>query len=828
MGRQPSGTVTFLFTDIEGSTRLLTELGTRRYSEALDAHRRLLRATFERHHGYEVDHEGDAFMVAFQSAHEAVVAAAEAQRALSEHAWPGGHELRVRIGVHTGEPEVAPPKYVGIDVHRAARIAAAGHGGQVLLSQSTRDLVQTDDSRDLGEHRLKDLAAPERIWQLGDAEFPPLKSLYQTNLPVPATPFVGRERELAEASELIFGGLRLLTLSGPGGTGKTRLALQVAAAVGDGYPDGIWWVPLAPLGDPALVLPTVGEALHAKGDLAAHIAGRRLIVLLDNFEHVIDAAGGVGALVAACPHLTVLVTSRERLGVAGEHEYAVPTLTPSEGFELFSARTRALGTEIAEDQARRELCERLDNLPLALELAAARTKLFSPTQLLERLGQRLDLFKGGRDADPRQRTLRATIDWSYDLLTPEEQLLFARLSVFAGGCTYEAAELICGADEDTLQSLLDKSLVRRRQGFGGEPRYWMLETIREFAAERLTQLSQSESLAGRHASWFCELALRLEKPVRYGDPVATARVTAELDNMRAGLEWLAQHGEIGQAVRIIDALWYFWITRGSVTEGLRWAHWAVAEAPKASPDECALALIDASELFRFFGDRDQALRIKRGLLPELRELSPDRHFPATLSDTADMLAEAGEFDEARRLGGDAVAWRRRLGAPTGIGHALANLGMVEFRAGDFARARALNEEALTFFEEPYVPTMIAGAALLAGESARREGDGARARHHLLRALRLSQELGQRGTFPELLQEIAAAGSGGPSDAVRLLGASERLLTEMGVPRWDPSDSGRTIATLRTELGDDAFTHAWAEGLELTEDEALALAAKYLD
>jgi predicted ATPase len=309
-----------------------------------------------------------------------------------------------------------------------------------------------------------------------------------------------------------------VTPSGPGGTGKTRLALQSAASAADGYPEGIWWVSLAPLADPSLVLPTAREVLGAQGDLPREIGGKTLLLLLDNFEHVIDAARKVGALVGACPHLTVLVTSRERLQLAGEHEYPVPAMATLDGLELFAARARALGAEVDGDEAARELCERLDNLPLALELAAARTKLFSPAQLLERLGQRLDLFKGGRDADPRQRMLRATIEWSYDLLSPEEQRLFAHLAVFAGGCAYDAAQEICGADEDTLQSLLDKSLLRRRDGPAGEPRYWMLETLRQFAAERLDERGESEALA----QWHAELAERLQEPMRDGDPEATA------------------------------------------------------------------------------------------------------------------------------------------------------------------------------------------------------------------------------------------------------------------------------------------------------------------
>ncbi|MDP9231535.1 MAG: tetratricopeptide repeat protein [Actinomycetota bacterium] len=821
MRELPRGTVTFLFTDIEGSTRLLHDLGDG-YADVLGEHRRLLREAFARNGGVEVDTQGDAFFAAFARASDAVAAAEEGQRALE----PG--PVRVRIGIHSGEPVVTDEGYVGLDVHRAARIAAAAHGGQVVLSQSARDLAGRDDLRDLGEHRLKDLTAAERIWQLGDTEFPRLKTLYQTNLPVPATPFVGRDCELADASSLLQDGVRLLTLSGPGGTGKTRLALQAAAAAADGYPDGIWWVPLAPLADPALVLPTAGEVIGTQGDLARELGGKRLLLLLDNFEHLIDAAREVGALVAACPNLTVLVTSRERLQVAGEHEYPVPAMASPDGLELFVARARALGTEIAGDHAVRELCERLDNLPLALELAAARTKIFSPAQLLERLSKRLDLFKGGRDADPRQLTLRATIEWSHDLLGTEEQQLFARLSVFAGGCVYDAAEEICDADEDTLQSLLDKSLLRRGEGPAGAPRYWMLETIRQFAAERLDERGEEEALARRHAEWHAELATRLQEPMRDGQADATARLTAEIDNLRGALEWLARHGDARQGLRIVWGLWYFWVTRGLLGEGLRWAHWAVDEAPNAPLEERLFGLLGASEIFRMVGDRSVALELKGSLVSQFRELGNESRVAATLADMAEIHASAGNFAEGRRLGDEALGLRRKLGARWGVAHALAHLGMVEFCAGDFTQARALYEEAVALAEEPSVPTTLAAGSLMAGESARREGDFAGAARLLLRALGLFEELGERGAFPELLQEIAAASPGHTTEAVRLLGASERLLLEMGVERWDPPDYEQTLETLRAELGDAGFGEAWAAGEALSEEEALSLAARLLD
>ena len=415
----PPGTVTFLFTDIEGSTQLLHELGAERYAEALADHRRLLREAFAAQGGVEVDTQGDAFFVAFPTAPGALAAASAATQQLV------GGPIRVRMAVHTGTPHVADEGYVGVDVHRAARIAAIGHGGQVLVSAATRALVN-GGLTDLGDHRLKDLSAPERLYQLGESEFPPLKSLYRTNLPVPGTPFVGRERELAEVLELLGReDLRLLTLTGPGGTGKTRLALQAAGAAADDYQDGVFWVPLAPLREPELVLETTARTLGADQDLAAHVSDKSLLVLMDNFEHVLGAAADVAELLAACPTIRVIVTSREPLHVSGEQEYGVPPFAHEEAVRFFIGRARAVDDSFQANGSVAEICHRLDELPLALELAAVRVKALSPAQMLALLERRLPLLTGGaRDLPERQRTLRATIEWSYELLSSAEQSLF--------------------------------------------------------------------------------------------------------------------------------------------------------------------------------------------------------------------------------------------------------------------------------------------------------------------------------------------------------------------------------------------------------------------
>ena len=537
----PSGTVTFLFTDIEGSTRLLRELGDEAYGEALGDHRRKLRAAFARNRGVEVDTQGDAFFVAFATAQDALAAAAEAHEAL------GDGRVQVRIGVHTGTPLLIDGGYVGADLHRAARIAAAAHGGQTVASAATAELARGSELFDLGLHRFKDLAAEERVFQLGSGDFPPLRSLYRTNLPVPATPFLGRHSEVREVVELVTrSDVRLVTLTGPGGTGKTRLSLQAVAEAADEFPDGVWWVPLAALRDPAVVPATTARALGIAeqagrdiGDvLAEAIAGKRLVLVFDNAEHLLPGVAHSVARPLETDGPTVVVTSRERLRLQAEHTFAVPSLTTGDARELFVARARQVDASFEATSTVDEICGRLDDLPLALELAAARTALFSPEQLLERLSGRLDLLKGGRDTDARQQTLRATIAWSFDLLEPAEQELFASLAVFVGGCTLEAAEEVCRADVDVLQSLLDKSLVRRRvTPFG--PRYWMLETIRDFAVEQLETLPSRGELRRRHAEAFAELAEKADVQLRRGPDQQEwgDRIAEDHDNVRAGLRF---------------------------------------------------------------------------------------------------------------------------------------------------------------------------------------------------------------------------------------------------------------------------------------------------
>src|SRR6266540_307419 len=546
----PTGIVTFLFSDIEGSTRLLDELGAEAYAAALAEHQRLMREAFAAHGGVEVDTQGDAFFVAFPEADGALAAAAQAQTAL------GGGPIRVRMGIHSGEPLLTEEGYVGIDVHRGARVMSAGHGWQVLVSEATYLLLDGDSKLiELGRHRLKDLTEPQPLYQLGDDEFPPLKTLYQTHLPVQPTPLVGREEELAEVLAMISEA-RLVTLTGAGGSGKTRLALQAAAELVDDYPQGVWWVSLAALRDPELVESTIAQVVGAKGGLGEHLRSQKTLLLLDNFEHLLSAVPRIAALLSEVPELRVLATSRERLAVAAEHEYQVPTLVPAEAVALFTARARQLKPGFEPDERVSDICRRLDGLPLAIELAAARVKVLRSEQILERLGQSLELLTaGGRDAPERQRTLRATIEWSYELLSEDERELFANLAVFAGSFDPEAAEAVCEAELDTLASLLEKSLLRQTE----DGRFFMLETIHEFALERLQDGVEAEQLRRRHAEHFLELAEREEPHLLGTDEVEALRTLRDdLANLRAALETAIAAEDAETALRLAGALHPFW------------------------------------------------------------------------------------------------------------------------------------------------------------------------------------------------------------------------------------------------------------------------------
>ena len=830
----PSGTVTFVFTDVEGSTRLLHELGAERYAEALGEHRRVIREAFTTHGGVEVDTQGDALFVAFPTAPGALQAATEAKVGLAEG------PIRVRFGIHTGTPHVAEEGYVGVDVHRAARIAAAGHGGQVLVSAATAHLLEPSHSQlllDLGEHRLKDLSAPERIYQLGADAFPPLKSLHQTNLPIPATPFLGRAQELGEVLRLLSEHeVRLLTLTGAGGTGKTRLALQAAGALAERYPAGIWWVPLAPLRDSELVLAEAGLSLGAKNGLAEHIGDKRLLLLFDNFEHLVEAAPDVAGLLASCPGLDLLVTSREPLHVAGEQEYPVPPLAHEEGVGFFVARARAVAPDFKADDAVSEICKRLDELPLALELAAARVKALSATRILERLEQRMPLLTGGaRDLPERQRTLRATIDWSHELLTPEEQLLFARLAVLRGGCTLEAAEEVCEAGLETLQSLVDKSLLRYT-----DERYWMLETIREYAVERLEESGEADQLRNRHAEHFLWLAEQAE-PHLFGRGAGAEwqraidewldRLDREVDNLRSALDWLEASGEGQRAMRMAGAVSEFWLERDHVPEGRRRLESALQldQDPTAAR---AKALIGAAQMARESGDSstarlraEEALALHRTLGDAWGTANSLLCLGLAVADEGEFRAALEIFEESGKLFGELDDERYGL-------YATRMVAWMHNELGDRKHARAVHEgnlePARALHDRALEATTLGALASYAVDEGRVED----ARSLSAQSLRLYVELDSRsGIARELLRCAGAlAIAGNAVAATQLLGCSETLYEELGTSMLPHlvAENEITLAAIRAHLDEPAFGKAWEKGRSMTADEGVALALNALD
>ncbi|MGH2820683.1 MAG: ATP-binding protein [Actinomycetota bacterium] len=808
----PSGAVTFLFTDIEGSTKLLHELGADAYAQALLAHRRILRQAFARHGGVEVDTQGDAFFVAFSTAPGALEAAAEAQEALAQG------PIRVRMGLHTGTPYLVEEGYVGPDVHKGARIAAAGHGGQVLLSKETRELIHADLT-DLGEHRLKDFEGPVWIFQLGNGRFPPLKTISNTNLPRPASSFVGREKEVGEVVSLLGDDARLLTLTGPGGSGKTRLAIEATAELVSRFKAGVFWVGLASLRDPALVIETIAQTLGAKDGLADHIGDRELLLLLDNLEQVIEAAPELSALVETCPNLRLLVTSRELLRVRGEVEYPVLPLGLPDAVDLFCSRAGA-----EADEAVHSLCRALDNLPLALELAAARASVLSARQILERLSMRLDLLRGGRDADPRQQTLRATIEWSYELLPAEQRQLFAYLAVFAGGCTLQSVEGVAEADLDTLQALVDKSLLRHT----GE-RFWMLETIREFANGRLEESGEADEQRRRHAEHFLALAEEAERHLREREWLD--RLDREHDNLRAALDWLEASEERELALRLAGTLSRFWYMRGHLTEGLRRLESALRadESPTAAR---AKALDGAAMMSVESGDAASArLRAEEGLALH-RKLGDAWGAAHSTFMLGHAVSEEGDLARALELFDESARLFHELGDEDFTLSAKHNLAWICESRGDRDRARALHQDvarrARALGNERMEAFSLASLALIAVEENRIDD----AVPMLKESYRMGQDIGDLPLIAFALDYFAAALAwrGRAEAAARLLAWVDALREEMGA-RVRPSDAvvtERTLGQVRAQIDEATFAAAWEEGRALTADEAVALAIEYLD
>jgi predicted ATPase len=819
MAELPRGTVTFLFTDIEGSTRLLHEHGDE-YASVLAEHRRALREAFASHDGVEVDTQGDAFFVAFGKATDALAAAAEARHALS--AGP----IRVRMGVHTGEPTVTDEGYVGIDVHRAARIASAGHGGQILVSQTTRDLAHEGDLLDLGEHRLKDLADAERIYQLGAGDFPPLKTISNSNLPLPAEPLIGRKKELADVLRLLRDSARLVTVTGPGGIGKTRFALQPAAELVGDFRDGVWWVSLAPLRDPGLVLPTIGAVTGAGEDVWSALREKQMLLLLDNFEHVVDAAPQLAELQQSCPQMRLLVTSREPLHVAGEREYPLSPLPESPAVELFRQRAEAVSPGFdAEYGSLVDVCDRLDRLPLAIELAAARTKALPVKDLLGKLEQRLPLLTSRRrDVDERQRTLRATIEWSYELLDDPDKQAFAALGVFAGSFDAHAAASVCDVDVDALESLVDKSLLRARD----DGRFFMLETIREYATALLDDSALAREVRDRHLEHYLHVVVTGE-PALVGDrpDEALAALVLDENNIRAAFAYACDKGDAERALMLVGSNWRFWSFRAQPREGVQMYERALSLAGETSERARARAVYGLGEMELAAGHHDRARILLEQAIPLLRAADDLRWVASATNHLANSHLAAGDSETARRLYEEALQLARNAGHERVAAVVIGNIGFLALEEGRDAEAEARLNESLEVHQRLSNRAGVADASLnLALLSLRRE-DIAATCAHLARSLDLYESLGTFSGALEalLITAVVVAHRGDLRTSVQLQSAGRALANARG---YAPSPLELAIADealerARTGLDDHAFADESARGALLGQNGALLLA-----
>ena len=880
---------------------------------ALARHDEILRDAIEEHGGYVFKTVGDAVCAAFATAPDALEAALRTQRSLAEEEWGESWPLRVRMALHTGAAEERDRDYFGPPLNRVARLLSAGHGGQTLLSLPTQELVRDQlpvgtELRDLGEHRLKDLARPERVFELLapdlPAGFPPLRTLESrpNNLPMQPTPLVGREREVEDVrGRLLAPEVRLLTLTGPGGTGKTRLALQTAADLLDEFEDGAFFVPLAALTDPELAVSEVAGVLGVRESgeqspiegIKDYLRQKQVLLLLDNFEQVLEAASVVTELLGA-PSVKVLATSRIPLGLYGEHEYAVPplrvpdlkrlpdlgALTQYEAVRLFIERARAARADFSVTDenapAVAEICARLDGLPLAVELAAARIKLLPPKAMLERLGSRLKLLTGGaRNLPARQRTLRGAIEWSHDLLDEGERILFARLSVFAGGRTLEAIEAVCDAGRDLpvdaldgVESLLDKSLIRQEEGPEGEPRFVMLETIHEYAREKLQESGEAEEIRRLHAEYFLKLAEGAEPELKGPWQLEWLdRLEAEHDNMRAALEWSLGGADLELGLRLGGTLSWFWYTRGHFNEGRRWLEEALTKNRGASTEARAKALWglgnltseqgdqergetslrDALDLYRgvgdkkgvadslcslgltrmFRGDHEQAKALLEEGLAAARESGDQWSISYALNLRAASASDQGDIEEANALWEEALASARKLGNTYRVIAVLSNMGYAQSVLGDHERAESLAAEVLILSREVKDTPSEATSLLDLGIAKMQGGEHERARALLEESLVLNRELGVNRNVAECLEVLAEVAGGREKNrrATRLWGAAQAWREATDNP-WLPFE--RTLhepylAAARSRMDEADWAEAWEEGRTMSLEDAITYA-----
>ena len=870
--RLPTGTVTFMFSDIEGSTRLLAALGDR-YPPVLEAHSRIVRSAIDAHAGMVVSTEGDSFFAVFPSALSAVHAAADIQRGLAAHTWPPDSAVSVRIGIHTGEGRLGADNYVGMDVHRASRIAAAAHGGQTILSATTQALVGMElgedlSLEDLGPHRLKDLPSLDRLWQL-DVEglphdFPSLKSqdARPNNLPELATPLIGRSDELRTVAELLQR-RPLLTITGPGGAGKTRLALAAGRQALADFVDGVFFAALEEARDRASVVSAIALALGVREkperDLEEGVLQflheRELLLILDNFEQVMSAAPLVGEMLTRSKGLRIVVTSREVMHLSTEQTYDVPPLalpdpgrlpplsaiSEYEAVALFVERARAVKPDFnlnAENAAAiAAICAHLDGLPLAIELAAARLRLLTPQQILERLDRRLALLSGGAaDLPERQRTLRGAIDWSYELLDEPERRLFERLSIFAGGWTLQAAEDVCrptselGVDLlDGLSSLADKSLLRAEKD-EAEPRFVMLQVIREFAYDKLEARGEAAAMRRRHAENVMSFAQRAgPELVRFDMRNWNQRLRRDEENLRSALRWALEAGEPDFGLRTASAIWRYWLYWGVPREGRDWVQ-ALLDKPGAPREMASKAqgLAALASLIYWLGDMSRADNLYSQALDIYRQLGDEARVTETIDAMCWTAVGQGDFEGAMARVQEAMDRYRNIGDRAGVARMDAWIKTGGFFMGfgvpaDEALA-ASKEVIVTAREQGNAWNMINAQGEIAGIY-RQIGDIPRAIEAFRTTTELYVGLGYLGMLPWLKMLARLELERGDGERAATLGAiAERAIENLGgeLPE-EITHVGNPLEDARGLLSEAAYVRAVAKGRVMDFEEAVAYA-----
>ena len=847
--RLPSGVVTFMFTDIERSTELVHLLGDE-FAQVLNVHRELFRSAFDRHDGVEVVTTGDGFFVAFSDARSALEAAIEAQRALAIHEWPKDAIVRVRIGLHTGHPTLIDGDYVGLDVHRASRIADAGHGGQIVVSETTQALLGgATTARDLGHHRLKGLEDPERIYQVLvpdlRQDFPPLRSLTPpTNIPAALEPIVGRSSEIEELQRLVAEeNKRLITIFGPGGAGKTRLSAEVALSLHDKFIDGVFFVDLTNATADGVetaiadVLAAVFATEGADTDLASSIGNRRMLLVLDNFEQAIDAATQMAGLLDRCHGLSLLVTSQVVLRIRGEHEYPLTLLTlpvdeslesvqNSSAAQLFIRRATAANPTFEVDRhkaaAISQICRLLDGLPLALELAATRTRLLTVEDIVARLENSLKLLtRGPRDAPARHQTLRATLDWSYGLLGSADKDLFRRFAVFEGGADLHAIEAVIdpdGGQIESLTTLVEHSLIRRNDGLE-TTRFSMLQTVRSYAMELLDTHTESDSVRERHASYYLQLAESLSNDEHHA-------LDREMDNCRSALDWWVNRCDRpgSQPLRLAAALGTFWYRHGHAVEGIAWFERALEVAHDPPPELRATALRSLGVLVESAGELERARRLFEEALEDFRTSRSKSGEAASLNSLGVVMRALGDLDSAESFFERAMDLRRSIGEEAGLSTSTSNLGIAAMDRGDYVRAKTLFETALeldTKLDDDWAVTVGANNLAVAHLELGNIEDAAKLSKQALRGF---GDYGDKDGIAESLEvSVGVAGATGRlAEAVRLAGAADSLRRAAGLP-LTPPDRKRLddwMTPLRSALAAEDFEQKWDEGAAMTPQQAI--------